>query len=640
MITSKKTLSTKYIITYLLIAFNIAIFATLELSGSSSTNTLDLLKWGANFYPYTFKNEWWRLITSAFLHIGLFHLIANMYSLYIIGRDIENQIGSFFFFSLYLISGIAAGLASGFYNLYIVSAGASGAIFGIYGFDIVSVIISHRHDTAKIRNVIINFILYLVFITIIGISANFDNAAHFGGLIAGFIIALVYFTVKAGRSFLKLMIVSVTGVFLCYYAYTILPRDKVAYFDAFQSFLELDESTIEAMNKRYDNDSLMAHQLESFGKEWLRFESTLDSIEHLPVALASDTSILKEFSRLKRQELAYIVTSIRQESYIYFDSLGVVKSMFSQLPKLEHSLNIKPTATPADSNKNEAISPMEVQYYDSLWRPIAQPPYAYVREGRKDSLGRWEGWVFDYYKDGQIQMKGQYDRDLRDGIFIYYDDNNTYSASGRYDKERKVGKWQYFYKNGSLNSEVRYADWAYTINTWDTTGNIMVKNGNGIDLHKYGNGVVASFIEFREGQPVGASFGNHKNGEPYFYEVHENGRLTYGKSMDLDGNKSEYDITAYFTIPEGGWESFNKYLETNKQYPEQAKSKGIEGELEVVLTVYAHGEIGEVRFLNELGYGCEQEAERLLLNGPKWKPPLQYGLKPMTSDVRVVMSFP
>lgn len=124
-----------YFITPIIVILNILIFAVMAISGVHlfMPSTESLLLWGANFRPMTLEDEWWRLFTSTFIHIGIFHLLMNMYALVYIGLLLEPYLGKARFLSAYLIAGIAGSVASLFWNELTVSAGASGAIFGIYG---------------------------------------------------------------------------------------------------------------------------------------------------------------------------------------------------------------------------------------------------------------------------------------------------------------------------------------------------------------------------------------------------------------------------------------------------------------------------------------------------------------------------
>ena len=122
-----------YTVTPVLIWVNIAVFVAMVISGVNflEPDTQSLVKWGANFRPATLQNEWWRLITNVFLHIGLLHLLLNMYALMYIGLLLEPYLGKLRFLTAYLLTGIAASTASLWFHDQTVSAGASGAIFGM-----------------------------------------------------------------------------------------------------------------------------------------------------------------------------------------------------------------------------------------------------------------------------------------------------------------------------------------------------------------------------------------------------------------------------------------------------------------------------------------------------------------------------
>ena len=69
-------------------------------------NAIDLVEWGANFPPYTLKGEWWRLLTCAFLHIGVIHLLLNMWCLWDLGQLTERLFGQKYFLLHRLLSGL------------------------------------------------------------------------------------------------------------------------------------------------------------------------------------------------------------------------------------------------------------------------------------------------------------------------------------------------------------------------------------------------------------------------------------------------------------------------------------------------------------------------------------------------------
>jgi rhomboid protease GluP len=107
-----------------------------------------LLSWGADYGPYTLDGQYWRLITSMFLHFGIIHILGNMWCLWSLGRLAEDLIGSPAVVGIYLLTGIGASLLSLSWDPMRVSAGASGAIFGIAGA-LITVLYYGKHDLPK-----------------------------------------------------------------------------------------------------------------------------------------------------------------------------------------------------------------------------------------------------------------------------------------------------------------------------------------------------------------------------------------------------------------------------------------------------------------------------------------------------------
>lgn len=179
----------KPILTYMLIIINIIIFILMYVFGNGSENTKTLIDFGANYIPYVKNGEYYRLITSAFLHIGAFHLIVNMYSLYVVGTQIEYIYGKVKYFFIYIISAIMGSLFTVVLSdSNVVAAGASGAIFGLLG----SLLYFGYNYRGYFGNQIINQVLPVIVLNLlIGFSSpNIGNAAHIGGLIGGYIISM------------------------------------------------------------------------------------------------------------------------------------------------------------------------------------------------------------------------------------------------------------------------------------------------------------------------------------------------------------------------------------------------------------------------------------------------------------------
>ena len=148
-----------------------------------------LVNFGGNNLLIVQSGEVWRLISAAFLHVSLIHLLVNMYSLVIIGTQVETFIGKFKFLFVYLISAICGNLLSLIFNeANIVSVGASGAIFGLMGALLYfgyhyRLYLSEAIKTQIIPVIVLNLLLGFM-------VSGVDNAAHIGGLIGGYLASM------------------------------------------------------------------------------------------------------------------------------------------------------------------------------------------------------------------------------------------------------------------------------------------------------------------------------------------------------------------------------------------------------------------------------------------------------------------
>ena len=190
------------IITIILIGLNAAVFLGVSLLGNTQDGMF-LLRFGAMYGPYVLeKGEYFRLFTAMFLHFDFYHLMNNMVMLGAFGMYLEPEFGSFRLLIAYLISGIGGNILSLVMHMgrgeAVVSAGASGAVFGLMGV-MVWLVIRNRGSFGRIygRRILLMVVLSLYF----GFSSSgVDNYAHVGGLICGFLAAVLLYR-KKSRTF-------------------------------------------------------------------------------------------------------------------------------------------------------------------------------------------------------------------------------------------------------------------------------------------------------------------------------------------------------------------------------------------------------------------------------------------------------
>ena len=324
-------------VTPCLIGLNALLFLVMVLGGVHflSPTTESLVKWGADYGPFTTSGQWWRLVSATFIHVGIIHLLFNMYVLWDIGRLVERLVGNIAFLVLYLIAGVFGSLASVAWNPRVVSAGASGAVFGLFGV-LLAFLLRHRHSIPsdvlrKLRNSALAFLGYNL---LLGFRPGIDMAAHLGGLLGGFLYG--WFAVQPltpagaaarGRAILHVSLAAALAILATGY---FLPRSDYLELIAVQSdglkeelnrFANLERHALETFHagfKQYQEghlpDSKFAELLE---KEvlpgWSRFRRHMAELRNLSAKEKDLVSDLDQYLESREVEWTLFVESIQQQ---------------------------------------------------------------------------------------------------------------------------------------------------------------------------------------------------------------------------------------------------------------------------------------------------------------------------------------
>ena len=240
-----------YFITPIIINLNIAVFILMVLSGVDAwlPDNESLIVWGANFKPVTLDNGWWRLFTSCFLHIGLFHLLMNMYALVYIGLLLEPYLGKSRFLAAYVLTGIMASVSSFWWNDLTISAGASGAIFGMYGV-FLAMLTTNLIEKSKRNALLLSIAVFVAYNLINGLKGGIDNAAHLGGLISGFVMGYGYFPSLKKNDEIRLKYISIALLTLVIFSSSVFLFNQVPdglgeYNNKMELFAEMEASALE-----------------------------------------------------------------------------------------------------------------------------------------------------------------------------------------------------------------------------------------------------------------------------------------------------------------------------------------------------------------------------------------------------------
>lgn len=186
----------------MLIAANILIFLIVHYTKLFGSTNAVMARGALSWYFVKEEHEYYRILTSMFLHSDFGHIVNNMVVLFVVGDNLERAVGKIKYVLIYFGTGILAALSSISYNMIrnenVFSIGASGAIFGVVGAMAYIILVNKgRLEDMSGRQIL----FFTVFSLYGGIaSVNIDNAAHIGGFLAGVVLALLlYRRKKTGR---------------------------------------------------------------------------------------------------------------------------------------------------------------------------------------------------------------------------------------------------------------------------------------------------------------------------------------------------------------------------------------------------------------------------------------------------------
>lgn len=315
--------------TTILLAANVVYFIIMLVSGAGffAPSIEKLISFGGNFGHLTLSGEYWRLLTSTFIHAGILHLFFNMMVLLSFGYILEKIYGNFHFILIYVISGVLASMASTAWNPSVVSIGASGAIFGLFGALGAAMIRQRQHIPPSvfqsIRKETIAFVVYNV---LFGLAVpGIDNAAHLGGLAAGFFLGLAAMRSFSTQRRPKQSLVTLPAtlalslVIIIPFSLTLLSSQKTEFFRYQQVYAEREDVAIST--HRSLHESLMQGDIderafvEKLDKKVLPvWESLLESgqsISTIPAQSKEDFVSLLDITKLRIDALSALIEGVK-----------------------------------------------------------------------------------------------------------------------------------------------------------------------------------------------------------------------------------------------------------------------------------------------------------------------------------------
>jgi rhomboid protease GluP len=182
------------IVTPALAALSVWVFAGMLFGSGALSDPHTLLSWGGSLGPRTTNGEWWRLVTSMFVHAGMLQLLVNTAALVQLGVMLERLVGPWAFAAVYLTAGTFANLLGLSSHPVEVRFGGSGAVFGVYGLLIASLVWGpFRRSAASIPLRTLKRLVPVtaVFVLYNAWNDNPDGASELVGLTAGLVCGLV-----------------------------------------------------------------------------------------------------------------------------------------------------------------------------------------------------------------------------------------------------------------------------------------------------------------------------------------------------------------------------------------------------------------------------------------------------------------
>ncbi len=410
-----------------IVAANIVMFAVMAVfTGSqaiSGPNNQTLLDFGADIGVRAMHGEYWRIVSNLFVHIGLLHCFMNMWIFAVMGPNVEKIYGTVKFTLAYFFAGIIASLTSIYMNPQQISAGASGAVFGIFGLWF-GFLVANKSILQEnfVKSNMKSAVVFLIMVLANGfMRSGIDNAAHIGGVVAGFMCGFLLSPSFPGeerwrkKDFLgiTLMIAIIAGAF--YLSYTKTHR-VVAEQSVVLSPADLKEPTaylknnkpqeaiklLDALLKKHPNHPqahfLRAHAyvlLNDDAKALADINETLKKLPEMVPALQFKTQRLINLSRFQEA----LISADKIVAAAPNDCVGYLmrSSIYDRLDNTAKSLEDSNEAVRLAPNNADAYSNRGYSYMNLGLTDDAVKDFSNALKIDAGLIGAMNGRMFAYF---------------------------------------------------------------------------------------------------------------------------------------------------------------------------------------------------------------------------------------------------
>ncbi len=316
-------------VTFTIVGLCITVFVLMVATGVSpiAPSIKSLLQWGADYGPKTLHGQFWRLFTCMFIHIGVIHLLCNLWAFLSVGPLVERLVGNVSFLLVYLWSGLLGSLTSLYYEPNLVSAGASGAIFGVYGaFGAILLLRRSTIPSAVLTHLRSSTIAFVGYNLIYGfITPQVDVAAHLGGLVTGFgcglALAQPLGVQAAAQRRYRNLLVGAGGALVVVGAFLVAP-EKVELQTALMAFDPVEQKAVNTYNHEVNRvrrgDASEAELADVVAREvlppWREGAARFHSLQGLPAQQQATLALFIKYVDARQRSWELLVESIREQN--------------------------------------------------------------------------------------------------------------------------------------------------------------------------------------------------------------------------------------------------------------------------------------------------------------------------------------
>lgn len=276
-----------------------------------------------------------------------------------------------------------------------------------------------------------------------------------------------------------------------------------------------------------------------------------------------------------------------------------------------------------------------IVYLDSLERVANEDKYDFLRIFKNYYTENQQCEVYDYYKSGKLKMAGTLKDKyalIKHGTYVYYYENGKKKSILNYEDNVPFGKFYSWYERGDkevVGEFLKIKDpkkpFMKVHQYWSRIGIQRVIDGKGKflddDLSSTSEG------ELNQGFKDGEWYGKDYVSNTTFTEKYKLGKLISGVS--IDSTEAQYPYTEIYieAMPKRGEKHFYKYLYNNITVPFEADVNRPRGGIVLEFEVDKNGWIGNVKIIEGLGYGLDEQAIQILKKYDQWKPAEKRGIK-------------